>query len=192
MEMDTRSGEGHHAYMRSEERIRFMRNVVEDIKGYIDGSKVVDLGSGDGSITKLLSRYAKEVYAVDSSESMLAEMAENCSSIPNIVPLLSPQDRLMIDDESIDVVFSSSSFHDLPKGYESEIARVLRPNGHAVIFDWKKADSKSPPGPPQSIRLNKNAVVKRFGLAGLSKITEKDYAHQYLLIFEKTEYPHKL
>ncbi len=165
------------------ERLALMEIVVHGIEREIAGKDVVDLGPGDGSITKILAKHARKVYAVDSDRELNSLLAKNCADIKNIVPVPSDSRRMALDDSSVDVVFSSSSFHDLPEGYEREIARVLRDGGTTIVFDWKRVRTEF--GPPMQIRLDAKTVEKRFAAVGLIKIMEKGYGTHYLLVFRK-------
>jgi len=166
----------------SEERISMAKKAVMDFKEYILGKVVVDMGSGDGSITKLLSEYALYVYAVDHDEDLLNILKKNCEGIKNIMPTLTDSSHISLDDSFADVVFSANSFHDLPQGHEKEFKRILKLGGYAIIFDWKKIDT--PFGPPMNIRLDKIEVKRRFESLGFSLSLEKDYDTHYLLIFK--------
>lgn len=178
---------GHHMHWgwSSPDRLELMERVVGEIKPYIEGRSVVDLGSGDGGITKILASHASTVYAVDNDSMMLGALAENCKGIPNIEPLLSKGAAIPLKDGSAGAVFASNSFHDMPRGYEAEIHRVLEPEGFAVVFDWKKAHIYNG-GPPLSIRLDQETVAKRFAALGFSKVMERDYGTHYLLVLQKS------
>jgi SAM-dependent methyltransferase len=166
----------------SEERISMAKKAIGDFKEYIAGKVVVDMGSGDGSITKLLSNYALYVYAVDHDEDLLNILKKNCEGIKNIIPTLTESSHISLEDYFAEVVFSANSFHDLPHGYEKEFKRILKHGGHAIVFDWKKIDT--PFGPPMNIRLDQVEVKKRFESLGFSLALERDYDTHYLLIFK--------
>ncbi|MGC8580939.1 MAG: class I SAM-dependent methyltransferase [Thermoplasmata archaeon] len=169
----------------SEERISMAKKAIEDFKDYISGKVVVDMGSGDGSITKLLSGYALYVYAVDHDEDLLNILKKNCEGIKNVIPTLTESSHISLDDSFAEVVFSANSFHDLPLGYEKEFQRILKKKGYVIIFDWKKVDT--PFGPPMDIRLDQIEVKKRFGSLGFSLALEKEYDTHYLLIFKNNK-----
>ena len=181
---DSRHGHHMHWGSASPERLALMRQVIDEIAGYIESKELVDLGSGDGSITKILAERCKRVYAVDNDRELLQLLSDNCKGIENIVPILSETERIALGNGTVDAVFSSSSFHDMPSGYENEMARVLRAGGFAIVFDWN--ESRTAYGPPSEIRLSKDAVTKKFVAAGFSIIKEKDYETHYLLVFRKS------
>jgi SAM-dependent methyltransferase len=112
----------------------------------VHGKKTaLEIGPGGGRWTQYLRGFRK-LYAVDYHKELLDELARNFSD-PNIVPVHAADGKSFpgVPDGSIDFVFSFGTFvHlelDVIDGYLSEIRRVLKPTGRAVI---QYADKNKP------------------------------------------------
>ncbi|MFN8471661.1 MAG: methyltransferase domain-containing protein [Anaerolineae bacterium] len=106
----------------------------------VPGQRVVDLGTGTGTLARGFARRGCQVVGIDPSESMLAQARR-----------LSEQEGLVVDysqgvaeatglaDESADVVVAGQCWHwfNGPRAAE-EVRRVLRPGGAVGVahFDW--------------------------------------------------------
>ena len=129
---------------------------------YLKPGKILDLGSGTGAAHEVLGGF--DVVALDPVPEMLS-----LSPIDERVVAIG--ERMPIADESVDGVFSAYVFRNLTSIPEtlSEIARVLKPGGRAVIVDL---------GRPRNRYL---AAIHRLGsaivlpLAGLIARAPADY-----------------
>jgi ubiquinone/menaquinone biosynthesis C-methylase UbiE len=148
---------------------------------------IADLGCGSGYFTVPLSRKVKKVYAIDIQPEML-EYLENKikqQKILNIETLLSTENEIPLQDESIDLLMTVNTIHEFRNKEQiiSEIRRVLKPEGKAVIIDFKKEETGF--GPPVSIRLSKEQAKRLLEKQGLPLMKSHDLKYDYLLIFEK-------
>lgn len=93
---------------------------------------LLDLGCGPGWLQPELLKYAAKITAVDLSAGMLAQAASQGLAINY---LLADAAALPLPDNSVDSVFSSLMLQwcQTPAQVLSEIARVLKPGGYAVI-----------------------------------------------------------
>lgn len=93
---------------------------------------VLDLGCGPGWIQPELLLHAKSLTAIDLSEGMLAQAARQ--GLPAQY-LLADAAALPLADNSVDSVFSSLMLQwcQTPAMVLAEVARVLKPGGHAVV-----------------------------------------------------------
>jgi ubiquinone/menaquinone biosynthesis C-methylase UbiE len=94
---------------------------------------ILDLGAGDGYLTRHLSKTFPnaKIYALDASESMLSEHTNGVKLIN------SDSDNIPLENNSVDLVVSLATFHHVKKKKETfeEINRILAPKGHFVIAD---------------------------------------------------------
>lgn len=120
------------------ETLKYLALSKVDIKGKICG----DLGCGTGFISLALSLEAELVFSVDSSKNMLKELSgiANKKGIRNIHPIIGSMDAIPLFDNSIDAVFTNMALHHVVEAKKaiSEMYRILKPKGTAVISDVKE------------------------------------------------------
>jgi len=120
------------------ERFRYLSR--DELVGALDvesTATVADIGSGTGFYTREVAPYVGELYAVDMQDEMHENFAEQ--EIPSNVELvLSPAASLPFENEQLDGVFTTMTYHELRKTAVEEIGRVLRPGGSLVVADWAK------------------------------------------------------
>ena len=158
--------------------------------GVLQGQIIADIGAGTGFFSVPLARAVGshgKVFAVDMAQEMLdrinAKVVEH--GLENIVPVLSSEDRIDIGDSTVDLVFTSSVFHEMRgQGTLNEIRRILKPGGRFIVIDWKK---KSKGGPPGFIKKTEGQVIKKCGKSGLEHTGdfETGMPNKYGLIFQK-------
>lgn len=95
---------------------------------------ILDLGAGDGFLTRHLSKIFPKatIYALDSSRSMLSEHTNG-----NVKIINSDSHNIPLNDCSVDLVVSLATFHHVNKKNETfnEIERILSPKGIFIIAD---------------------------------------------------------
>ena len=107
--------------------------MFELIQSENPNAKFLDVGCGTGNYTSVLSDMGLSITGIEPSSEML-EKAKTKN--PNISWLQGTAENIPITDKSIDGVLVSLTmhhWHDLNKGF-SEISRVLKKNGKAVLF----------------------------------------------------------
>ena len=103
----------------------------------IDGiNAILDLGCGTGRFSfSLTKRYGCSIFAMDPSEMMLREGQRFQAPETDIVWLKGVAENIPIDDNSVDLVWISQSFHhidDLDEAFK-EICRVLKKSGFLAV-----------------------------------------------------------
>lgn len=101
----------------------------------LKGNEVIaDIGGGTGHLASQLSKQAKEVYVIDESPAMLANV-EKCS---NIKTICSDAFDTKLADNSVDVIVLSDVLHHIKEDDKLmlEVCRILKPNGAAVLHDF--------------------------------------------------------
>jgi ubiquinone/menaquinone biosynthesis C-methylase UbiE len=157
---------------------------IEENREYFEAEVAVDLGAGGGTFSKPLSKYVGKLYSIDVSEDAIEAMKKNLAGLKNIEIVKIEETRMPFAASSIDLVFAANSFHDLPKGYEKEINRVLKRGGRFIDIDWKNEPTEF--GPPLSIRLSEQEVKSRLETHALKEVKSVDIGTHYMLIFLKS------
>lgn len=108
------------------------------------GEQVIDIGCGPGFLTADLGAGVGDggsVLGIDQSDAMLALANRRCAGHPGIRIESGDAVELKVDDGRFDLVVSTQVLEyvaDIDRAV-SEIARVLRPGGRAVLLatDWR-------------------------------------------------------
>ena len=109
----------------------------------VAGADVLDLGCGIGRVAIPLAREAGSVVGLDLSAAMVAEARARAGSLANARFAVGGRNLDAIADASLDLVLAIDSFPYVVRagaavldGLVAEIARVLRPGGRLVVFNW--------------------------------------------------------
>jgi SAM-dependent methyltransferase len=98
----------------------------------------LDLGAGTGKLTRELTDVAETVWAVDPSESMLAQLRRIC---PSADARIGTAEQIPLGDASVDLVTVAQAFHWFEREPAcAEIHRVLRPGGILALV-WNTTDA---------------------------------------------------
>ena len=149
---------------------------------------VADLGCGTGYFTVPIAHKVEKVYGIDIQKEMLTVLDQKIrkQKIGNIELLLSKEDEIPLQTESVDLLLSVNTLHEFrdKEAIINEIWRVLRANGRAAIIDFKKAETGF--GPPISIRLSKEQAMQLLQKNGLTALTTHEVKYHYMILFGKT------
>lgn len=121
----------------------FYSGVADDVAGIADhvaeatgaGTRILDVGCGPGHLVERLVERGLEVTGIDLDPVMIERAEARLGSRAEL--LAADVAALPFPDASFDVVVSTLSMHhwaDYRAGL-AEIARVLRPEGRALIYD---------------------------------------------------------
>ncbi|MGH2665075.1 class I SAM-dependent methyltransferase [Flavobacterium sp.] len=104
------------------------------ISKYVEGKVVLDIASGEGYGTNLISKKAKFVYGVDIDAQSVAD-AKHKYQKENIEFLVGSTDAIPLQDGSVDVLISYETIehHDRHEEMMQEVKRVLKPGGIHII-----------------------------------------------------------
>jgi SAM-dependent methyltransferase len=100
--------------------------------------RVLDVGGGDGRISRLVAPHVHELLCSDVSRTMVAEATQNLAEFDNATTFLAHGYTLKpLPDASFDVVFAQGvlPFIEVNQGLAllDEMYRVVRPGGTAVV-----------------------------------------------------------
>jgi SAM-dependent methyltransferase len=107
----------------------------------VDDARVLDFGCGIGRVAIALAPHAAEVTGVDVSAAMVGEARARAAGLANVSFDAVDGGPLPFPDASFDVVLAVDSFPYLVRAgvlgeQLAEIARVLRPGGDLLVFNW--------------------------------------------------------
>ncbi len=123
-----------------------VKNKLVEMKLLQSGMTVMDLGAGDGYLSRAVARYVKKVVAVDISGEMLRELAKKAGAegISNIETLESDGCDVPVENASIDLVCASMYLHNIedPEQAVKEIKRMLKPKGKVFLADFKEHSNR--------------------------------------------------
>jgi SAM-dependent methyltransferase len=161
--------------------------LVKDL-GITSGTKVLDLGCGDGTTALPAARLGAEVLGVDIA-SNLVEAGNNRAKREGLTNCRFQEGDASnlqdLNDDSFDIVVSIFGAMFAPKPFDvaKEMVRVTRPGGRIVMGNWipndptlvaqilKISASYSPPPPDGFISPMtwgvENNVIERFAAAGV-------------------------
>jgi ubiquinone/menaquinone biosynthesis C-methylase UbiE len=138
------------------------------------GMTVADLGCGSGAyVFEILQRVGPtgKVFALDVQKTLVEKLANECKAkhIINVTALwddLDDANGIGLQDSSIDrVVIANTLFQieDVQK-FATEVRRILKPKGLALIVDW--SDSFGGLGPTPQTVMKKDRALDIFQKAG--------------------------
>jgi ubiquinone/menaquinone biosynthesis C-methylase UbiE len=176
------------AVLESEDRKTWQN--VDEILGLIELKQnylVADLGCGSGYFTIPISYKVKKIYGIDVQREMLdfLEQKINRYALGNIELLLSKDDKIPLDDESMDLLITINTLHEFRTKEKviEEIKRVLKTGGKAIVIDFKKKNMDF--GPPPEIRISKIKAKQLFEEKGFKFVKSHELLYHYLIIFRK-------
>lgn len=106
------------------------------------GSRVLDLGSGPGHVSRAFSEAGADVTGIDFSQ----QMVEHASRVnPGITFKQADAEKIPEGDGTFDAVVSNFVVHHLadPVRVFSEVARVLAPGGRFAFVVWGPVEEQS-------------------------------------------------
>lgn len=106
---------------------------------YVEGKIVLDIATGEGYGSEMISRTAKHVYGVDIDEASVKH-AQGKYKTHNLEYLVGSCTEIPLTDNSVDVVVSFETIEHITDHDRmmSEVKRVLRPNGTLIISSPNK------------------------------------------------------
>jgi ubiquinone/menaquinone biosynthesis C-methylase UbiE len=132
-------------------QVRELRRKTISLARLQPGDVVLDVGCGTGTLAMEVARHvgrAGHVAGVDPGAEQIARAL--AKAVRRHLPIdfqVGVIERLPFPDETFDVVLSTLMMHHLPASLKrqglAEIARVLKPEGHLVIADFKRKQERA-------------------------------------------------
>jgi len=157
---------------------------------------VADIGAGTGYFAIPLAEYLQgtgTVFAVDTEPQMLARLQERFEERDLagwVIPVLSQESEIPLPDNSIDLILMANVYHELesPSEMVAELSRILRPQGHAVVVDWKPRNDNEGLehiGPAAHHRVAQGEVIECLDGSGFQYILSWDgFPLHFTLVFQ--------
>ncbi|HUV51463.1 MAG TPA: class I SAM-dependent methyltransferase [Dehalococcoidia bacterium] len=186
-ERHVHSGKSSKAYLDADK-------VIKEI-GLKSGDSFLDIGSGEGYFSIAASRIVGnkgKVYALDSYEESIKKLREQVQQeqISNLEAVAADvTQKIPLTNGIVDVCLMANVLHGFANekelsGAMNEIARVMKLGGTFAVVDFKKIDG--PPGPPISIRLAPDEVIKKLSKYGFRETRVADLGpYHYAVMFSK-------
>lgn len=171
----------------------FVPRYGEDVLNLLNvhaGSRVIDLGCGNGMLAKRLSEMGLNVTGIDASEEMLG-IARSC--YPELTFIRSDALNFTVD-EPVDAVFSNAVFHWIDKDKQPillrQINRALKHGGELVCeFGGKGCAAKVHKALRQSFRKRGLEYAFSFYFPTISEYTtlleQAGFKVVYALLFDR-------
>ncbi|MGC4041467.1 MAG: class I SAM-dependent methyltransferase [Flavobacterium sp.] len=140
------------------------------------GKTVLDIASGEGYGSFLLSKNAKQVYGVDIDENAVKHAQNKYAAASNVEYRVGSTDKIPLEDHSVDIVvtFETIEHHDKHELMMQEIKRVLKPDGLLLISSPEKSLYKE--------RERHNPYhIKELVLKDFEDLLKKYFTHTHLL-----------
>lgn len=149
------------------------------------GKRVIDIGSGDGGLTRLMTKHGAHVVGVECSAAQLAA-ARAAKPVADETFVEGVAERMPAEDASVDIVVFFNSLHHVPMaGQETaiaEAARVLKTGGLLYVSEPVAAGSYfelvKPVDDETAVRASAYAVLQAASRQGFMQVEELTYVHE--------------
>ncbi|MFC7403600.1 class I SAM-dependent methyltransferase [Georgenia alba] len=112
-----------------------------------DGAAVLDVGAGTGRLLAALADVlpGARITGVDVAETMVEVARRRTATLERVTVDAGDVGELPYPDAQFDVVVSTLSMHHWPDqaAAVAEVARVLRPGGALLVFDFARVDASA-------------------------------------------------
>lgn len=119
---------------------RTWQGLTRGLVGLLSLGRVVDLGSGDGTLAELIAGRAQSVVCVDRSQAVLDAARRRLAHLPNVRLLRADMHRVPLADACADhvLLLASLCYARSPRSVIGEASRLLRPGGRLVLVDLRE------------------------------------------------------
>ena len=176
---------------------------VERLAAWLEaqpGTRVADLGAGDGTFAIALARRvgsSGHVYATELDDERLAEIRQEVTAarLSNVTVIKGAVSRTNLPEACCDALFSRVVYHHLtdPVAINADISRALRPGGRLVIIDFEPGGIMNWIGRPETADRHgghgtpKETVVREVTAAGFQLMQEPESwrGRTYAVLFRR-------
>lgn len=162
--------------------------IVIQKMGNMKDKTVADIGCGSGYFAAKLAQQGVNVICADPNKDLLAFAQKKKDSLQlPIETRVIPYDHCGLKPNEADFALIVNTYHHIENrpAYFKELYNLLKPKGKIIIVDFFKKEL--PVGPPVTMKLSENEVVKELKSAGLKNISvdSSSLPYQYIIIVEK-------
>ena len=152
--------------------------------------KVADIGCGPGYFTIPMGKHVFDgkIYALDIQQEMLdaTQKALDKVHLGNVEVMIAPEDKLPLEDDSLDGAFASFVVHEAedPVRMLDETKRCLLAGGWLALLEWHKREMDE--GPPLEDRIDEADLLEMAQKSGF-RFTSRHSLNdkQYMLLMRK-------
>jgi ubiquinone/menaquinone biosynthesis C-methylase UbiE len=153
----------------SSDRDEFLPDgVLVDLLEVTGAETVLDYGAGTGRVSVAVAGRLSEgrVVAVDESPEMVELLQAGTAASGNVEVVAIAENRVALQDASVDRILAVNLLHEV-RGETalSEMRRLLKPGGFALVVDWDR-ERPSDPGPPAAHRYSTSEAQQDLTAAG--------------------------
>jgi ubiquinone/menaquinone biosynthesis C-methylase UbiE len=149
----------------------------------LNGAHVLDIGCGDGRITRMIAAAGGHVVGVDPGEKQI-ERAEAAARVADERYILGSAENLPAADASADIVFFFNSLHHVPEAAMDraldEARRALKPEGWLFIAEplaeGPQFELQKPYNDETEVRARAYEAIGRAKTRGFDDVGESRYA----------------
>jgi len=157
------------------------------------GQSIADVGAGTGFFSLMFAGAVGpggRVYAVDISPEFIDSIALRAREAghSNITALLNTPRSAMLPVGSVDLVFTSDTYHhfEYPREMLASIHAALRDDGELVVIDFSRVEGQSSPWVLRHVRAGESVVQAEIEAAGFELVERLDFMQtQFFLRFRK-------
>ncbi len=178
---------------------------VEHLVAWLEvkpGTRLADLGAGDGTFTIALARRvgpSGRVYATELDAERLIDIQQAAmeARLTNITVIEGAVSHTNLPEACCDVIFSRFVYHHLtdPAAINADILRALRPGGQLVVIDFEPGGIMNWIGRPETAERHgghgtpKETVLKEVTAAGFQLIRgpEPWRGRTYAVLFRRPQ-----
>lgn len=154
--------------------------------GDVSGETIMDIGSGTGYFSFRLAEAGAKVIAADVDERFqeYIRIKKEKLGIPDSELILRkiPYDNPQLEAGEVDKVITVNTYHHIEDRsvYFAKVRSGLKPGGALIVIDYFKKDL--PVGPPKSMKIDRETIVKELRAAGFKNIVTNDTLLEYQFI----------
>ena len=167
----------------SKQRQKWLRthDLIKGIAGINRGMTCVDLGCGAGAFSFPLALAVGNegtVYAVDNDSEVLKRISEK-DPPPNLIPVHGDASQTGLESQIADICLMVLILHEVeqPDRVMAEAFRLLKPEGKALVMEWRE-DFDSP-HPSHNERITREKIEQLFKQAGFSSFEYTDWSNSH-------------
>jgi ubiquinone/menaquinone biosynthesis C-methylase UbiE len=108
------------------------------VEGFLDDSKIADIGSGTGIFSRLLLERGSMVYGVEPNNEMRAQAQKQATEYERFTSVIGTAEETTLPDKSMDFVVCAQAFHWFDKiKCIKEFSRILKSGGKVALI-WNE------------------------------------------------------